>query len=381
MNYLTNSHNTLSQDDQAGIEEKSSVVKIAFLDVGQGDTIVISCADTHEAIVVDCVDARAVQNYLQQEQIKYLRGIIITHLHTDHYKGVADLLNNCSEALGLQGCEVLASNDTLNPKTIRKLKPDTDGHSAFYEQPFIGHTNLPPSSLAKLLLWCEQNKLKCEPIRVTKRDLPFTGKLAKSLQLVHPYHADYDMLKLQGLNNTSVVLRITGSQSSALLTGDLEPSGWQQLQVNHPGLQSDVLKFPHHGGAWGDAETDMLLDAIKPSVVVISVGTVGEKYKHPNAHIFTALSKRPHIRVLCTQATSLCQESILSERGSVVDKFQAEATRSNQQFILSRDAHGCPCAGTVVIELGDKTRVLLPEITFHRESIIKPHFKKHKCEL
>lgn len=380
MNYLTNSHNTLSQDDRADVKEKVPVVKIAFLDVGQGDTIVISCSDTHEAIVVDCVDARSVQNYLKQEQIEHLRGIIITHLHADHYKGVADLLNNCSEALGLQECEVLACNDIRSPRPRKmpKLQHDADGHSTFYEQPFMGRT-----SLANLFLWCRQNKLKCEPIRVTKRCLPFTGTLAKSLQLVHPYHADYDTLKSQGLNNTAVVLRISGPHSSALLTGDLEPSGWQQLQINHPELRSDVLKFPHHGGAWDDATTDMLLDAIKPSIVVISVGTVGgEKYQHPNADIFTALSKRPDIRVLCTQATHLCheQKSVLTERNSVVDRFQAEASRSNQRPILSRDERSCPCAGTIIVELGDKARVLLPEITFHRESIIKSHFKRHKCE-
>ncbi len=84
-------------------EETLPIIKIAFLDVGQGDTAVISCADTHEAIVVDCVDAKAVLNYLKQEEIMHLRGVIITHLHADHYKDVASLLYNCSEVLGVQG--------------------------------------------------------------------------------------------------------------------------------------------------------------------------------------------------------------------------------------------------------------------------------------
>src|SRR2546425_11064972 len=318
-------------------EEILPIIKIAFLDVGQGDTVVISCSDTHEAIVVDCVDAKAVLNYLKQEEIMHLRGVIITHLHADHYKDVASLLYNCSEVLGVQGCEVLACNEIINPrdlknpKTLQKLKPDADGHSSVYEQPSVGAKKLPSSSLAKLFLWCQQNKLKCEPIRVTQRTLPFAGTMVKTLHLLHPYHTDYAKLKMQGLNNTSVVLRITGPNSSALLTGDLEPDGWQQLQANHPDIHSDVLKFPHHGGAWNDMEASMLLDSVKPSVVVISVGTEGyTKYDHPNPEVFTALSKDPHVRILCTQATDQCHRENVAqnERTSVVNQFKAQADKN-----------------------------------------------------
>lgn len=42
---------------------------------------------------------------------------------------------------------------------------------------------------------------------------------------------------------------------------------------------------------------------------------------------------------------------------------------------------GCPCAGTVIIELSDEVRVLQPDKTFHRQSIIEPHFKGHKCNI
>lgn len=127
------------------------------------------------------------------------------------------------------------------------------------------------------------------------------------MYLVHPYASDFIGLESQGLNDTSVVLRVIGPGSSALLTGDLEPAGWQQLRKNHPDLRSDILKFPHHGGAWQAVDADDLLNTLQPSAVVISVGTEGGKYKHPHKDVFAALSTRPHIRVLCTQATSQCQ--------------------------------------------------------------------------
>src|SRR5207249_9883258 len=146
-----------------------------------------------------------------------------------------------------------------------------------------------------------------------------------------------------------VVLRIKGSGSSALLTGDLEPEGWQQLQANHPDLQSDILKFPHHGGAWDQVSAEELLDNIQPSVVVISVGSEGYKYKHPNEHVFVALAQRPHIRVLCTQATDQCQKVVLNHRDAVMRQLKAEADKNDYLMIGSR--RGCPCAGTVIMAL------------------------------
>lgn len=359
------------------LDEKSPTIKIAFLDVGQADTIVISCPETREAIVVDCVDAKEVLNYLKKEQIIYLRGVIISHLHADHYSGVAGLLNGYHLVPGMQECEVLACNELSKQRNLQKLSPDADTHSSSYEQPFVGGKNLPPTSLANLVDWCKQHKLKCSEIKVEKRSLPFEGTLAKSLRLVHPYHADYNELKTKGLNNTSVVLQIIGPSSSALLMADLEPEGWQQLKENHLNIHSDVLKFPHHG-AWKDGDADILLDSLRPSIVVISVGTEAyEKYNHPNPHVFTALAKRPHIRVLCTQATNQCQQAVQNEKDSIVNQFKAQAVKNGDHLIPSK--HGCPCAGTVIIELGEEAHVIQPEAKFHRELIIERHFKDHKC--
>lgn len=358
------------------LDEKPPGIKIAFLDVGQADTIVISSPDTQEAIVVDCVDPKAVLNYLTREQIKYLRGIIITHLHADHYSGVANLLNNCHQIPGMQECEVVAFNEIFNQKNLKQLMPDADGHSSSYEQPLVGGKSLIPLSLSNLFDWCQQNKLKCANLKVERRSLPLEGTLAKSLQLLHPYFADYLDLKTKSLNNTSVVLRVIGPGSSALLTGDIEPEGWQLLLANCHDLQSDVLKFPHHG-AWKDANVGSLLDSVKPSIVVMSVGTEGHVYNHPNPHVFSALSRHPHIRVLCTEATEQCQQLVQNERDSVLHRFNTEADKNGHRHFLSKK--GCPCAGTIIIELDNEPHVLQPEIRFHRSLIIEPHFKAHKC--
>ena len=124
--------------------ELSPIVKIAFLDVGQGDTIVVSCPSTHEAIVVDCTDASAVLDYLEQEQVVYLRSVIITHLHEDHYKEVTLLLNNYNSVPGMHPCEVLAFNQVNSRNNRQMLMKDTDGHSSSDKEP-IGRVKRKPS--------------------------------------------------------------------------------------------------------------------------------------------------------------------------------------------------------------------------------------------
>lgn len=89
--------------------------------------------------------------------------------------------------------------------------------------------------------------------------------------------------------------------------------------------------------------------------------------------------KRPDIRLLCTQATEQCREAVLDNRDAVLQQFRSQANADGYSIIGSKQ--GCPCAGTVIIELSDEVRVLQPEKNFHLQSIIEPHFKEHKCNI
>lgn len=363
-----------------------SVIRIAFLDVGQGDTTVLTCPETQEAIVVDCVDSISVIDYLKRENIKQLRGIILTHLHADHYDQAANLLYNCTQVVGTQGCEVLVTTEAVvNPADLRtksvrmKWPADGDRHSVVYEQPPVGGKKLPPSSLAKLYQWSKANEEKCKPIfSIPGFPLPIQGTLAKNLEVLHPPFVDYQKLRTSGLNNVSIVLRVTSNGSSALLMGDIEPDGWKHLKGRVSHLKSDVLKFPHHGGTWEKAETDDLIATVKPSTVVISVGS-NNSFNHPHSDVFTSLSTQKDIRLLCTQATDKCQQSVQIGHEKVLQAFQTQSRKDNS-FFINRSRKQCPCAGTVIIELGDKPLILQPDLKFH-ESIINIHFHEHKCRI
>src|SRR5260370_878029 len=262
-----------------------------------------------------------------------------------------------------------------------KSQQDKDEHSLYYERVQKKANWSRRSAIATIKQWCEADKTRFinPQVNISPTTLQFEGELAKNILLIHPYAFDIPDLQAKGLNSTSVVLRISGAGSSALLTGDLEPAGWKGLCKNYPiaNLQSNVLKFPHHGGAWKNNEVNDLLDIVNPSIVVISVGSKGYKrYTHPHPDVFEALKKRPNIHLLCIQATNQCQQHVMVQRGTIRDLLIKQASKSGQKLIGSK--RGCPCAGTVIIELGESTQVIQPENLFHQQTII-PHFENHQC--
>lgn len=351
--------------------EERPVVRVAFLDVGQGDTNIVSIPATKEAAIVDCNDADAVLDYLAREGIEHLRGLLITHLHLDHYSGAVQLLDNLEKTVNLT-CERVLFH---RPRSSRALQEailiDDDRHS----EGDLGDTinsRKRKDSLIGLVRWAQIHKTQYDSL--TKRP-SFALPLSEILELLHPWEIDIPDLLARGLNNTSAIIKVKGSGSSALLTGDIEPVGWGN--VDNTDLQSDVLKFPHHG-AWQNDNVGHLLDAVQPSVVVISVGTSGSRYNHPNPHVFEALAQLNGTRLLCTQATGQCGHLTGQKYDDVIESFKREAESTGSFFI---ERNGCPCAGTVVIELGHSVRILQPRPYFHRTEIIGRFYEQHKCNL
>lgn len=349
---------------------QNPVVKIAFLDVGQGDTIVISLPETKEAVIVDCTDANLVMNYLDHEGIQHLRGLLVTHLHLDHYSGIVQFLTNVEEELNINCERVFFHRPELHKLSRDIILNDADGHSdgELDEKTRFRKRN---NSLHNLLAWAKNNKQLYNNLSLQPGiSLPLGG----IIELLHPWEIDVQDLLSHGLNNTSGILKINGTNSSALLTGDIEPTGWSQ--INQSKLQSDVLKFPHHG-AWKDTDVSQLLDVVKPSVVVISVGTSGIKYSHPNKHVFEAIAELPDTRLLCTQGTEQCTRNIRSKRSQLIDSFKLQADQ-DKSFFFNKQS-GCPCSGTVILELGDSVRILQPKLEFHQDEIINSFYENHQC--
>jgi competence protein ComEC len=74
-----------------------------------------------------------------------------------------------------------------------------------------------------------------------------------------------------GGNDASCVVRVSGPGGSALLTGDIEHKSERRLlQLEGPGLQSELVVAPHHGS--NSSSSPPFVAAVSPGVVLFPVG-------------------------------------------------------------------------------------------------------------
>lgn len=100
------------------------------------------------------------------------------------------------------------------------------------------------------------------------------------LQILWPTES-YKDEKVSNLNNTSVVLKLTYGDFSALFTGDAEELVQEQLINNFNILNNlSILKVAHHGSS--NAADDSFIKIIAPKIAVIEVGE-NNMFGHPTA--------------------------------------------------------------------------------------------------
>ncbi len=86
-------------------------------------------------------------------------------------------------------------------------------------------------------------------------------------------------------NDASLVFMLRYRNHRALFTGDIEKPTEETLVRAHADLKADILKIAHHGSK--TSSTDAFLQAVSPSLAVLSVGK--NSYGHPRPEILEKL--------------------------------------------------------------------------------------------
>jgi competence protein ComEC len=211
--------------------------EIVFLDVGQGDAILIR-SDTFN-VLIDAGRATSILEVLDSLGVDHINLLIATHNHIDHIGGMDAVIDSVPVGLFVDnGCE-------------------DDSEAQAYVLRSLDYAHLDPRPA-----W----------------DTTFTFGAASLRILPSPfYRPACDSTQ----NNLSVGVILRVGHFSALLTGDserYEESAWLKAEVV-PDV--DVLKAAHHGADNG--VTPGWVQAANPEVVVISVGH-GNAYHHPCPH-------------------------------------------------------------------------------------------------
>ncbi|EOH90178.1 DNA internalization-related competence protein ComEC/Rec2 [Enterococcus pallens] len=229
---------------------------VAFIDVGQGDSIFIKLPFHGETFLIDTGGRLAFkQEAWQKRKSKPPSDYnILPFIKGEGYQSIDHLIitHNDADHMG----ELLNITKNLRVKNLYLGKGS--------EQDILS------------LLNQMENRPKIHLVK--KGDV--IGKKLK-LAILSPEKSD-------GSNNNSLVTYFSVAGKSFLLTGDLEKEGEADLIKQYPQLQADVLKIGHHGS--NTSTSPELLHQLQPEAAVISVGK-NNRYGHPVPETLAALSE------------------------------------------------------------------------------------------
>ena len=224
-------------------------VKLHFIDVGQGDAILIRgknnnyLMDTGGSFLPNMnIGKNITLPYLEKHGIKKLDGVFITHFHEDHYQGIGALLGN------IKINKIISSDYPDDEEFVKGIK--------------------------------EHNI----PFAVVKRGHRYSLDEDLDLNIIWPLdNIDSNL----NTNNKSLVSILSTEEFDILLTGDIEKEG-ELLIAEAMSDNIDIIKVPHHGS--DTSSTKELLESIRPDIGIISVGR-NNMYGHPDSEIIERYNK------------------------------------------------------------------------------------------
>ncbi len=227
-------------------ENTPGLMKVNFIDVEQGDSILVQLPDGRNMLVdAGTRDAGIkVINYLKNAGVKKIDYLVATHPHEDHIGGMAAVI---------RGFKVGA---IYMPKATHTTKTYID-----------------------LLETIQSKGLK---ITTAEAGIKIIDTGGLSVFVLAPNSAAYE-----DLNNYSAVIKLTYGKIGFLLTGDALAQSEKEMLAKGTDLRADVLKAGHHGSY--SSASQGFLDAVNPKYAVISVGA-GNDYGYPHDAALRRLS-------------------------------------------------------------------------------------------
>lgn len=218
-------------------------VTIKFIDVGQGEAILIALPE--KTMLIDAGptgSAPKIEQVLQELGRNKIDYLVATHPDEDHIGGMADVIS--STQIGT----IYAPNKTNNTATYRKFLTA------------IQNNNLQITLAEAETIIDQTDSYKLE-ILWPKKDANFPDT-----------------------NDYSIIIKLTVGNKTFLFTGDAPTSA---ILDSNPG-HIDVLKVSHHGSRTGT--TEQLVRKLSPTYAVVSYA-LDNSYGHPMQSVLNALHK------------------------------------------------------------------------------------------
>jgi len=225
------------------LAQSNDNLKVSFIDVGQGDAILIRSPEGLFGLIDGGEQDSGVIEYLHNQGVQSFDLVIATHPHSDHIGGLVEVL-----------------------KTFPTARVVTNGEM---------HTTLIYESFLDAIATS-----KAEYIEVTRGESVYLGSL--NLEVLSP-----DLIIEGDQNRNSIVLRLVYGSTTILFTGDASKDTEAEMITAGLPLGADILKVGHHGS--NAATSPAFLTLVQPAIAVYSAGK-GNSYGHPNPDTLARLS-------------------------------------------------------------------------------------------
>jgi beta-lactamase superfamily II metal-dependent hydrolase len=219
-------------------------LEIHFIDVSQGDSILIDLGET-EVLIDGGEKSPGVVDYLKKCVDGPLEVMVATHPHSDHVGGLIAVLAT------FQVQQIWYNGENADSATYNEFLAAVQAEGA--------------------------------PVHVGRRgDRIVTGNL--TFVVLNPRTVSGT------INNNSIVLSLSYGQVDFLFMGDAEKEaeGAMLMASDIPVPDVEILKVGHHGSR--TASSAAFLAATTPEVAVYSAGT-GNRYGHPHQETLAALAQ------------------------------------------------------------------------------------------
>lgn len=269
---LTIGCNLFTPDPNKNTQIDSNKMLVHYIDVGQGDSILIQV--NNKNLLIDAgpnSDKKKLLNYLSALNLEILDYVIATHPHEDHIGNMDNVINNYN-VLTFYSPKVQSTTKTFE-KMVESLK---------------------------------SKNLKINVIKKGTDSIDL-GKNTK-VTVFSPNKDSYE-----DLNDYSPVMKIEYGKTSFLFTGDAQKDVEKEILAANEDISADVLKVGHHGSS--TSTTNDFLKKVNPSLGVISVGQ-DNSYNHPNNDTIKRLNENKVI----VYRTDKDGTVVLSSDGSKITK-------------------------------------------------------------
>lgn len=258
--------------------KKKSDLRVYFLDVGQGDAILVTSGN-NQVLIDSGRNGRVTLENLGKAMPfwdRKLETLIVTHPDADHYGGFDEILDFYkveniikTEAKNDSG-EWLNLLDKLKNKKVTEINPG------------VGTKIIFPSGA--------------------------------TMEIIYPVSNLADAK--EDKNENSIVTRLVFGENEFLFTGDLSKEGEAVLLASNLNIEADFLKVAHHGS---HSSTSLeFLKKVNPKDAIISVGK-NNSYGHPHKEVVDSFKDRMTrvwrtdidgtIKYTCESILQVCQAS------------------------------------------------------------------------